>query len=814
MKKILSIILAAMLIVGMIPTAFASDTEADATSVTYTFNMNQHGEGVTSGYLERDDGTKTRTSDSTSGGEWAYLGTTSTTLYSDYFASLTGDRAYFNLSADSFAAFKIKVPLDGKYKVTEFKAYLWRDKNTAAARDVKMYIVQMTDELKSDSTVWGTASSGERTGAFALESLITAEPLGTLSYSVPSTTPGLVDVSAFSTVNDMKADAEYALIFYSAGGGTFGPQSFTLTEQAPEVTVAFDAESYTTDEDGTVQLRSTLTSDGTDITASATAVAYESDDELVATVDSNGLVTGVKAGTANITVTYTYGGKTYSATVPVMVNEIDRSKTYTFNKTTMDGTVEATLGGCDTVVDSYLQIVGRKEYYNKESAEHARAVLKINVAYNGTYDISARISKITTGTEADVYIIPVSNSVSELTFSYLKTLPILGRVNGVGDGNENQLIGTTTLTAGDYYIVFNLNSDNTATGNYGKQSLNLRSLTLAESTGVTENVEETTASTPSFMVATNVQGASVTVTGAGNGPVYSVARGTTVTLTPEEVDGYNFVGWMRGAYEDNGKFSKFVDLTENEDGTYSYRVWTHTYLTAVYEPETVSGEKVVKFWNYDGRYYGEKPVSQLDQQKLPDDASLIGHTFKGWWVANNTPLDINALTAPVTNAVAHYDVMTTVGENDYDKVVVNGKDQSNTAFNTKVICLDEKPNEVTHWLRDGKIVSYNSEYIHWVWDGTNIYSSYADVTPKPLVVLEDTTIGGAYMIEYEAPVGYTIVEVGILFNKDTTSLERYTSQKGTSRGQFAAIPESAVTTVCGYMIYTDAKGDAYVIYSE
>ncbi|MDD6275633.1 MAG: bacterial Ig-like domain-containing protein, partial [Clostridia bacterium] len=53
------------------------------------------------------------------------------------------------------------------------------------------------------------------------------------------------------------------------------------------------------------------------------AVEWTSDKESVATVDENGVVKAVSAGTANITATVTYAGRTYSAKSKVTVNAVE-----------------------------------------------------------------------------------------------------------------------------------------------------------------------------------------------------------------------------------------------------------------------------------------------------------------------------------------------------------------------------------------------------------------------------------------------------------------------------------------------------------
>lgn len=61
-------------------------------------------------------------------------------------------------------------------------------------------------------------------------------------------------------------------------------------------------------------------------------VAYSSSDTTIATVDNNGMVTGISAGTATITATYTLSGQSVQTTLSVTVNK----QTMDVNPTTLD----------------------------------------------------------------------------------------------------------------------------------------------------------------------------------------------------------------------------------------------------------------------------------------------------------------------------------------------------------------------------------------------------------------------------------------------------------------------------------------------
>ena len=86
----------------------------------------------------------------------------------------------------------------------------------------------------------------------------------------------------------------------------------------------------------------------------------------------------------------------------------------------------------------------------------------------------------------------------------------------------------------------------------------------------------------------------------------------------------------------------------------------------------------------------------------------------------------------------------------------------------------------------------------------------------PIVVLEDTTVDGAYMIEYDA-AGYEIVEVGIVFGNDDATVgsctSKATSQRNANHGQFAAIPSGGESGARGYIIYKDGSVNR-IVYSK
>ncbi|MBR2181779.1 MAG: hypothetical protein IJ949_07800, partial [Oscillospiraceae bacterium] len=259
--------------------------------------------------------------------------------------------------------------------------------------------------------------------------------------------------------------------------------------------------------------------------------------------------------------------------------------------------------------------------------------------------------------------------------------------------------------------------------------------------------------------------------------VSSVARGASVELTAhkQDIDGYKFVGWKRGA--DTSDDNAWVDITGD-----TYNVWTNTYLTAVYEPVAAPAEKVVEFWNQNGAYLGKATEATYATvvKKVP---TLTGFaTFLGWFTDGNVELDENTvLSVGTTNAVAQYEANTVSG------VMLNGNIVDDADAYNKEIPLTMSAGS-TCWKRDGKIISYDANYIYNVWGATAITEGTDAIADKvPVAIFEYSSAYGAYMLEYDDG-DYEIVEAGIIFDGDSVDscAKKYTSQRKVSHNQFTA----------------------------
>ncbi len=127
------------------------------------------------------------------------------------------------------------------------------------------------------------------------------------------------DTSAASHTVAFDAD-----VFYSNTGASFAMDTLwsydtaseTWTDETAITGIAFGSETASVEVGGTVTVTATVTGG----TAADTSVTYTSSDTSIATVDENGVVTGVAAGTVTITATAA-DGSTATCTVTVTVAE-------------------------------------------------------------------------------------------------------------------------------------------------------------------------------------------------------------------------------------------------------------------------------------------------------------------------------------------------------------------------------------------------------------------------------------------------------------------------------------------------------------
>ncbi|MBQ2741521.1 MAG: hypothetical protein IJF32_01815, partial [Oscillospiraceae bacterium] len=278
--------------------------------------------------------------------------------------------------------------------------------------------------------------------------------------------------------------------------------------------------------------------------------------------------------------------------------------------------------------------------------------------------------------------------------------------------------------------------------------------------------------------------------------VKSITVGSKITVKVND-DGDNFAGWVRGTENSKNWIS--------DESEYTFTIMSHTYLTPVYtETKETEAEQVVEFWNENKEYLGTSDVA--DGKATAPVATLTGHSFSAWHVSyedilplENGSVNVSGITDAIIRAVAKH---TAVG-----------------GFGTK---LPNSNASATYWKRGDDIVAYGTSYDFYKWSGDETITFGTEtIENKPLVVIDEASVDGAYMIEYDKGNAAEIVEAGILFGSTadihigSTDGSKAASQRNGDHGQFCAKPntDSGYDYVRGYLIYR-AENKLYVIYTN
>ena len=161
-------------------------------------------------------------------------------------------------------------------------------------------------------------------GSATLKATVTPEDATDKTVSWKSSDSAVATVDESGKVTAVKAGSATITVTTKDGSKT-ATCKVTVTAATVAVTgVSLDKTELSLTEGGSATLKATVTpEDATDKT-----VSWKSSDSAVATVDENGKVTAVKAGSATITVTTTDGGKTATCKVTVTATSVDLKAVY------------------------------------------------------------------------------------------------------------------------------------------------------------------------------------------------------------------------------------------------------------------------------------------------------------------------------------------------------------------------------------------------------------------------------------------------------------------------------------------------------
>ncbi|MDR2064148.1 MAG: Ig-like domain-containing protein [Prevotellaceae bacterium] len=186
-------------------------------------------------------------------------------------------------------------------------------------------------------------------------------------------------------------------------------------------------------------------------------VSWKSDDENIATVDTNGLVTGISAGTAVITVTAKDGGKTATCTVTVTAIPNSLITWHISNSNNIEG---LPAGTAQKMKDALDQI--KKAKTANKFAGNKKAVIVVNGTVNPTTEGNLYNNSLVNITEAGVYPnIVLRGSSSGGTLDASNKARVLNIVN-----NNVIIADNITLTGGNTVV----NNENYGGGVYMEKS--------------------------------------------------------------------------------------------------------------------------------------------------------------------------------------------------------------------------------------------------------------------------------------------------------------------------------------------------------
>lgn len=167
------------------------------------------------------------------------------------------------------------------------------------------------------------------------------------SVSWTSSAPDVATVSSTGSVTAVKAGSATITVKTTDGGKTATCAVTVNAKVFPVTGVTLDAKTKELVEGDSFTLKATVAPDN----ATDKSVTWTSSAPEVATVDANGKVTAVKAGSATITVTTTDGGKTATCTVTVKAHVAS----VTLDKTTLTLTAGESASLTATVNPDYAE---------------------------------------------------------------------------------------------------------------------------------------------------------------------------------------------------------------------------------------------------------------------------------------------------------------------------------------------------------------------------------------------------------------------------------------------------------------------------
>jgi len=264
-----------------------------------------------------------------------------------------------------------------------------------------------------------------------LKVVATQNPIGT-NLTFVSSNPTVATVDASGVVKGISAGFAHISATYQYNGKSYTTaEGYSVGVEAPIVpTITLSSPSQSVDIGGNIQLSSTQDPIGT-------TLKYASSNTAIVKVTATGLVTGIAKGSANITASYVYNGKTYKST-PLTITVSDKLVTPVI---TLSGPSDNTL-----LIGKTLQVTSNR---NPLGASFAYKSSKPTIATVDANGIVTGIAKGTTTIYAQykvnniIYKSPLYTVNVTATPVIVPTITLSGpAVNTMEIGKTLQLLAT------------------------------------------------------------------------------------------------------------------------------------------------------------------------------------------------------------------------------------------------------------------------------------------------------------------------------------------------------------------------------------
>jgi|GEM_PF-664945 len=304
----------------------------------------------------------------------------------------------------------------------------------------------------------------------------------------------------------------------------------------------------------------------------------------------------------------------------------------------------------------------------------------------------------------------------------------------------------------------------------------------------------------------------------GNEASYPYGESVQLTAVPEE--GYQFESWKDAAT------GKVLSTQLN----YSFNITEGIRLIATsskIEEEVFT----VRFMNESGYVLSIQQVPSGGDATPPLNPSKPDAEFIGW-SSDYTNVQQDITLKPIYSEKVKRYTLTVHGGS-----IPSGA--TSYLFDSKATVETNEPAEgsqFSHWENNHKIVSYNEIYTFYITGDTTLTAVYKSVpvvkapivTISPDVIANPLTLRMSFIGQFDIASPFVFVETGVVVKKSETPITelhfgtanaiKARSSTQTETGQFmmnkTGVQSGETWYAVTYLIYKDASGEVYTIYSD